>query len=360
MGAGPHPRRRCTSRAATSSRASRASCRSASKRIDPLLRHRPALGARREHARAADGLRGRRLDERRLRAVEGPRLPVRAAAGPDPEQKERYSRHLLVPEVGIEGQQKLLDAKVLLIGAGGLGSPAALYLAAAGVGTLGIVDDDVVDLTNLQRQVIHNPGADRRAEGRVGARRRSRRSTPTSRWCRYQTRLDQDNVLDLIARLRRDRRRRRQLPHALPAERRGGARCASRSCTRRSSGFDGQLTVFKPVRGPVLPLPVPAAAARRPRALVRRQRRAGRAAGHHGPAPGQRDDQADHRRRASRWSAGCCCSRRSRRSSPAAGAARRRGCPVCGDGVDLERHRVRGLRGALRGGRLAAAAPRVD
>src|SRR5256886_5115582 len=73
-----------------------------------------------------------------------------------PEQQERYSRHLLVPEVGSEGQQKLLDAKVLLIGAGGLGSPAALYLAAAGVGTLGIVDDDVVDLTNLQRQVIHN------------------------------------------------------------------------------------------------------------------------------------------------------------------------------------------------------------
>src|SRR5919108_1237867 len=63
-----------------------------------------------------------------------------------PEQQERYSRHLLVPEVGSEGQQKLLDAKVLLIGAGGLGSPAALYLAAAGVGTLGIVDDDVVDL----------------------------------------------------------------------------------------------------------------------------------------------------------------------------------------------------------------------
>src|SRR3954465_3666403 len=73
-----------------------------------------------------------------------------------PEQKSRYSRHLLLPEVGIEGQQKLLDAKVLLLGAGGLGSPTALYLAAAGVGTLGIVDDDVVDVSNLQRQVIHS------------------------------------------------------------------------------------------------------------------------------------------------------------------------------------------------------------
>src|SRR6202451_3955653 len=72
------------------------------------------------------------------------------------EQRDRYSRHLLLAEVGIEGQQKLLDAKVLLLGAGGLGSPTALYLAAAGVGTLGIVDDDVVDLSNLQRQIIHS------------------------------------------------------------------------------------------------------------------------------------------------------------------------------------------------------------
>src|SRR3954451_3080490 len=71
------------------------------------------------------------------------------------DQRERYSRHLLVPEIGLEGQMKLLDAKVLLLGAGGLGSPAALYLAAAGVGTLGIVDNDVVDLSNLQRQVAH-------------------------------------------------------------------------------------------------------------------------------------------------------------------------------------------------------------
>jgi adenylyltransferase/sulfurtransferase len=71
------------------------------------------------------------------------------------EQLQRYSRHFLIPEVGEEGQAKLLDSKVLIIGAGGLGSPAALYLAAAGVGTLGIVDADVVDLSNLQRQILH-------------------------------------------------------------------------------------------------------------------------------------------------------------------------------------------------------------
>src|ERR671923_359808 len=72
------------------------------------------------------------------------------------DQRERYSRHLLIPEIGLEGQMKLLDARVLLLGAGGLRSPAALYLAAAGVGTLGIVDNDVVDLSNLQRQVAHS------------------------------------------------------------------------------------------------------------------------------------------------------------------------------------------------------------
>jgi molybdopterin/thiamine biosynthesis adenylyltransferase/rhodanese-related sulfurtransferase len=74
----------------------------------------------------------------------------------DDAKRRRYSRHLLIPEVGEEGQQKLLDSRVLLIGAGGLGSPAGLYLAAAGVGTIGIVDDDAVDETNLQRQIVHS------------------------------------------------------------------------------------------------------------------------------------------------------------------------------------------------------------
>jgi sulfur-carrier protein adenylyltransferase/sulfurtransferase len=82
-------------------------------------------------------------------------LPWKTPPALTAEQKQRYSRHLLIPEVGSEGQAKLLDSKVLLIGAGGLGSPSALYLAAAGVGTIGLVDFDVVDLSNLQRQIIH-------------------------------------------------------------------------------------------------------------------------------------------------------------------------------------------------------------
>lgn len=77
----------------------------------------------------------------------------------DDHQLLRYSRHILLPEIGIEGQQRLLDAHALLIGAGGLGSPAALYLASAGVGTLTICDDDTVDLTNLQRQIVHREAA---------------------------------------------------------------------------------------------------------------------------------------------------------------------------------------------------------
>src|SRR6476659_7438593 len=84
-------------------------------------------------------------------------LPVVSPSGMTPEQRERYSRHTLLPEVGVDGQVKLLNAKVLLLGAGGLGAPTALYLAAAGVGTIGLLDDDdVVDASNLQPQVSYN------------------------------------------------------------------------------------------------------------------------------------------------------------------------------------------------------------
>jgi molybdopterin/thiamine biosynthesis adenylyltransferase/rhodanese-related sulfurtransferase len=125
-------------------------------------------------------------------------LPWRVPQSLNPDQRRRYSRHLLIPEVGEEGQRKLLDAKVLLVGAGGLGSPAALYLAAAGVGTLGVVDADIVDDSNLQRQVIHT--TERVGMPKVeSARIAIEALNPDVNVVKHETRLDQSNVLDIFA-----------------------------------------------------------------------------------------------------------------------------------------------------------------
>jgi len=114
------------------------------------------------------------------------------------EQRNRYQRHLLLPEVGEEGQLKLLDSKVLLLGAGGLGSPAALYLAAAGVGTIGIIDMDVVDESNLQRQIIHN--IDRVGMRKVdSAAKTLQLLNPEVRVVTHDTRLDASNVVELLS-----------------------------------------------------------------------------------------------------------------------------------------------------------------
>jgi molybdopterin/thiamine biosynthesis adenylyltransferase len=114
-----------------------------------------------------------------------------------PEQRNRYHRHLLLPEVGDDGQQKLLASKVLLLGAGGLGSPAALYLAAAGVGTLGIIDMDVVDASNLQRQILHN--IDRVGERKVDSAKKTLTAlNPDVNVVTYDVRLGADNVLEII------------------------------------------------------------------------------------------------------------------------------------------------------------------
>src|ERR1700750_1419490 len=176
------------------------------------------------------------------------------------EQRERYSRHLLVPEIGLEGQTKLLDAKVLLLGAGGLGSPTALYLAAAGVGTLGVVDDDVVDLSNLQRQVIHT--TDRIGVPKVDSAEEAIRAiTPDVHVVKYKTRLDASNIMEIIdgydvvvdgvdnfptRYLLNDASVRLDIP------------VVSASIL----GFDGQLSVFKPHDGPcyrcLYPVPPPA------------------------------------------------------------------------------------------------------
>ncbi|HEY3239816.1 MAG TPA: ThiF family adenylyltransferase, partial [Acidimicrobiia bacterium] len=114
-----------------------------------------------------------------------------------PEQHKRYHRHTLLPEMGEEGQQKLLGSKVLILGAGGLGSPAAMYLAAAGVGTLGIVDMDAVDESNLQRQLLHT--VDRVGERKVDSAKKTLAAlNPDVNVVGYDVRLAADNVLDII------------------------------------------------------------------------------------------------------------------------------------------------------------------
>src|SRR5436190_13516497 len=113
------------------------------------------------------------------------------------EQRNRYQRHLLLPEVGEKGQQKLLESRALLLGAGGLGSPAALYLAAAGVGTVGIIDMDVVDDSNLQRQILHN--VDRIGERKVDSAKKTLTAlNPDVDVVTYDVRLGADNILDII------------------------------------------------------------------------------------------------------------------------------------------------------------------
>jgi molybdopterin/thiamine biosynthesis adenylyltransferase/rhodanese-related sulfurtransferase len=176
------------------------------------------------------------------------------------EQRDRYSRHILLPEVGIAGQQKLLDARVLLLGAGGLGSPTALYLAAAGVGTIGIVDDDVVDLSNLQRQVIHN--TERVGTPKVeSAAATINALNPDVKVIQHKVRLDATNIMDILPHydivvdgldnfptryLLNDASVRLRIPVVSAA----------------ILGFDGQLSVFKPYEGPcyrcLFPVPPPA------------------------------------------------------------------------------------------------------
>ena len=167
----------------------------------------------------------------------------------EPDQRERYSRHLLIPEVGEAGQLKLLGSNMLLIGAGGLGSPAALYLAAAGVGRLGIVDDDVVDESNLQRQVLHSTARLGELKAR-SAKRTIQELNPDVEVVTIEERLTSDNVDDILVRgwdvivdgadnfptryLINDA----SVWHGIPV--------VHGSIFR----FEGQVTVFKPHEGP--------------------------------------------------------------------------------------------------------------
>lgn len=177
-----------------------------------------------------------------------------------PEQRNRYQRHLLLPEIGDEGQQTLLNARVLMLGAGGLGSPAALYLAAAGVGTIGIIDMDVVDESNLQRQVLHN--LDRLGDRKVdSAKKTLTLLNPDVDVVTYDTRLGADNILDIL--------------EGWDVVVDGADNFPSRYVLNDASvklgipvvhgsiyRFEGQITVFDPLNGPTyrdyIPIPPPA------------------------------------------------------------------------------------------------------
>jgi sulfur-carrier protein adenylyltransferase/sulfurtransferase len=187
-------------------------------------------------------------------------LPVVAAEGMTAEQRDRYSRHTLLPEVGVDGQLKLLNAKVLLLGAGGLGAPTALYLAAAGIGTIGLVDDDVVDASNLQRQVIHNTeriGMAKTASARIFIEQLN----PDVNVVEHNGRLDASNILDVMADYDivvdgADNFPTRYLLNDASVRLRKPVVSAS------ILGFDGQISTFAPFEGPcyrcLYPTPPPA------------------------------------------------------------------------------------------------------
>ena len=194
------------------------------------------------------------------------------------------------------GQKRLKNAKVLVVGAGGLGSPALLYLAAAGVGTLGIVDFDTVDESNLQRQVIHGQSDIGRSKAESARGRRSARSTRYVEVVLHTERLDSDNALEIFG------------PYDLILD--GTDNFATRylvndACVLLGKPyvwgsiyrFEGQASVFWAEHGPELPRPLPGAAAARHGAVLRRGRRARRAVRVDRLDHGDRGDQADHRHR---------------------------------------------------------------
>ena len=190
-------------------------------------------------------------------------LPWSRPTGLSEEQARRYSRHLLIPEVGVEGQVRLLASKALIVGAGGLGSPAALYLAAAGVGTLGIVDFDVVDLSNLQRQVLHTNASVGKPKT-ASAAATIRALNPDVTVVEHNLRLDASNVLGVIQ------------PYDVIVD--GSDNFATKYLVNDAAvltgktlvygsifRFEGQASVFKPGSGPcyrcLFPEPTPSALA---------------------------------------------------------------------------------------------------
>ena len=177
----------------------------------------------------------------------------------DADQRNRYQRHLLLPEVGEAGQQKLLDSKVLLLGAGGLGSPAALYLTAAGVGTIGIVDMDVVDASNLQRQILHN--LERVGERKVDSAKKTLTvMNPDVNVVTYDVRVGADNIVELFGDYDLVVDGTDNFPTRYLVN---DASLVTRTPVVHGSifRFEGQVTVFDPYNGPcyrcIVPEPPP-------------------------------------------------------------------------------------------------------
>ncbi len=194
-----------------------------------------------------------------------------------PAQRNRYQRHLLLPEVGEVGQLKLLDSKVLLLGAGGLGSPAALYLAAAGVGTLGIIDMDVVDESNLQRQILHN--MDRVGDRKVDSAKKTLTAlNPDVNVVTYDVRLGADNILEIIDGYDVIVDGTDNFPTRYLVNDASLAEADPRG-PRVDLPLRGPGHRVRPVQRSLLSLPHPRATPGRARPVVRRSRRARRAAG---------------------------------------------------------------------------------
>jgi hypothetical protein len=209
------------------------------------------------------------------------------------EEVRRYSRHLIMPEVGVEGQRKLKAAKVLCIGAGGLGSPAAMYLAAAGIGTLGIVDFDTVDFSNLQRQVLYSTddvGRPKAKAATTGSRAESKHQGRPSR-----VRAQFDERARALSPIRHHRRRGGQFPHPIPRQRRMRAERQAKRLRQhlpiRWTGLD-----LRDEERPVLPLPVSGTTASGTCPELRGGWCARCAARRGRHDPGDGSDQAHHRR----------------------------------------------------------------
>ena len=219
------------------------------------------------------------------------------------DQIQRYSRHFLLNQVGDKGQRRLLRSKVLLIGAGGLGSPTALYLAAAGVGTLGLMDGDVVDITNLQRQVLHTTADVGKPKVESGTRT-LKALNPDVNVISLPFRITVDNVMDVIKDYDlvvdgSDNFETRYLVN-------DACYLAGKTNVHGSIfQFEGMATVFAPEPGAVLPLPVSDTAATGPRPLLKRGWRPGRAPRSDRAGAGDRSRQAGarHRRAADRAAA---------------------------------------------------------